>query len=343
MTPPGAPLPGLVDLQVNGFRGIDLNRDDVTADDVVALTRELWAVGVTRYLPTLITGSEARLTAAMRAIAAARRAGPALAHSIAGIHVEGPHISAADGARGAHDPAWIRPPDPAELDRWIEAAEGLVRIVTVAPELDGAAAYIDHAVRQGVAVSLGHAAPEPGDVRAAAAHGATLSTHLGNGCPPVVPRHPNHLWAQLADDRLTAMFIADGHHLPADTLTAMIRAKTPARSVLVSDAAPLAGAPAGDYETSVGGRVTVEPGGALRLAGTSLLAGSGANLLECVRWATRHLPFDAATLWAMASTTPAGLIDAPGAGGGDTVVLESDGDAWVAARTTVAGAVVHGG
>ncbi|WP_205629289.1 N-acetylglucosamine-6-phosphate deacetylase [Jiangella muralis] len=341
MTPPSGRLPGLVDLQVNGFSGIDLNRDDLAADDVVALTRELWAAGVTRYLPTLITGSEARLTAAMRAVAAARRAGPLIAHSIAGIHVEGPHISAADGARGAHDPAWIRPPDTAELDRWIAASEGLVRIVTVAPETDGAAAYIAHAVRRGVTVSLGHAAPGAADIRAAAGHGATLSTHLGNGCAPAVPRHPNHLWAQLAEDRLTAMFIADGHHLPADTLTAMIRAKTPARSVLVSDAAPLAGSPPGTYATSVGGRVTVEPGGALRLAGTSLLAGSGASLLDCVRWAAGQLPFDRAALWAMASTTPARLLGGHDASG-DSVVVEADGDAWAAARTEVTGTVVHG-
>lgn len=318
-------LPGLVDLQVNGYRGIDLNRDGLVVDDVVELTRELWSVGVTRYLPTLITGSESRLVAAMRTIAAARRTGPLMAHSIAGIHVEGPHISTADGARGAHDPAWIRPPDTAELDRWIEASEGLVRIVTVAPELVGAEPYIAHAVRQGIVVSIGHAAPGADDVRTAVRHGAILSTHLGNGCAPTVPRHPNHLWAQLAADELTAMFIADGHHLPADTLTAMIRAKTPVRSILVSDAAPLAGSPAGTYATSVGGQVTVEPDGALRLPGTTLLAGSGVNLLECVRWAGEHLPFGSAEVWAMASTTPARVLgEDRGRRGVDEVVL-SDG------------------
>jgi N-acetylglucosamine-6-phosphate deacetylase len=336
--PSGRPWPGLVDLQVNGYRGIDLNGPHLSVDDVVALTRELWAVGVTRYLPTLITGSESRLVAAMSTIAAARRADPFIAHSIAGIHVEGPYISAVDGARGAHDPAWIRVPDTGELDRWLSASEGLVRIVTVAPEVAGIGTYIAHAVRRGVIVSLGHADPEPSEVRDAIGQGATLSTHLGNGCTPTVARHPNHLWAQLAADGLTAMFIADGHHLPADTLTAMIRAKGVTRSVLVSDAAPLAGSPAGTYETSVGGQVTIEPDGALRLTGTTLLAGSGANLLECVQWSCDHLPFDAGTLWTMASASPARVLGPMG--DDDDVVLAGDGRV---ARTRLGGTVVFDG
>src|SRR5699024_958998 len=100
--------------------------------------------------------------------------------------------------------------------------------------------------------------------------GACLSTHLGNGTYPMLPRHPNHIWAQLANDGLTSMFLADGHHLPADTVTAMIRAKGKEKSILASDSAALAGKPAGTYVTPVGGQVTVREDGALNLPGTSL-------------------------------------------------------------------------
>lgn len=210
-------LPGLVDLQVNGYRGFDVNAPDVDAGTVGGLTRALWAAGTTTYLPTVITAPEPRILASIRAVVAAREADALVAHSVAGIHVEGPFISGVPGAVGAHDAGSLRPPDLAELDRWQDAAAGLVRIVTIAPELPGAAEFVAGAVERGVLVSLGHTAADAEQVRAAVDAGATLSTHLGNGAPQLLPRHPNHVWAQLADDRLTAMLITDGHHLPADT------------------------------------------------------------------------------------------------------------------------------
>lgn len=332
--------PGLMDLQVNGYAGYDVNADDVDVETLTALTHALWAQGVTTYLPTVITASEEKIAHVLSVIAAARRSDPLLAHSIAGIHVEGPSLAADDGPRGAHDARHLRDPDPAELDRWQRAAAGLVRVVTLAPERAGAAEYIAAATSQGVRVSIGHCAPEPAQIRAAVDAGASLSTHLGNGTHAMLPRHPNHLWTQLAEDRLTAMLIADGHHLPAETLTAMIRAKTPQRCVLTSDSAALAGSDPGVYPSPVGGSVEVRADGSLTLPGTGLLAGSGMSLRACLDWATEHLPFEHSELLAMAARKPAELLGLEERIDGGQDQVELDGNRVVA--VTVAGTLVHG-
>lgn len=334
--------PGLVDLQVNGFRGHDVNADDVTPDTIVALTRALWAEGVTSYLPTVITATEEKILHILAAIAEARSTDALIAHSIAGIHVEGPSLAPDDGPRGAHDIGYLRDPSVDELDRWQQAAHGLIRIVTLAPERSGSLPYIADAVSRGIRVSLGHCASSPERIREAVHAGATLSTHLGNGAHTVLPRHPNHIWAQLAADDLTAMFIADGHHLPADAATAMIRAKGIARSILTSDSAALAGSPAGDYRTPVGVSVTVSADGQLSVTGTSLLAGSGRSLRQCVAWARRALPFEDDELLAIASRNPARLLGTNINTDGDSLDVEL-GDDVVVRTVRVAGVVVHEG
>ena len=331
--------PGLIDLQVNGYVGHDVNADDVDVGTITELTRALWAQGITTYLPTVITASQDKITHVLAVIADARRSDPLLAHSIAGVHVEGPSLAADDGPRGAHDARCLRDPDIAELELWQKAADGLVRIVTLAPERAGAADYIAAATDRGVRISLGHCTPAPEQVRSAVEAGASLSTHLGNGTHAMLPRHPNHLWTQLAEDRLTAMLIADGHHLPVETLTAMIRAKTPGRCVLTSDSAALAGSEPGLYPSPVGGSVEVRPDGSLRLPGTELLAGSGRSLRECLDWATGHLPIDPEQLLAMATTTPAGLLGLGERATGGQDLVELDGDQVI--TTTVAGTIVH--
>lgn len=301
-------LPGLVDLQVNGFAGSDVNAADVSVRALGTLTAELRRHGVTAYCPTIVTAGRERIVETLRVIARARAEDPEIARAVVGVHVEGPYLAAADGPRGAHDPGQLRDPDVDELAAWVAAAPGLVRIVTLAPERPGAEAYIRAATAAGLVVSIGHTEASPEQIRAAARAGARLSTHLGNGMHQLVARHPNQLWAQLAEDALVATFIADGHHLPADTFTAMVRSKGPGRAALVSDSAALAGCAPGDYRTPVGGAVTVWPDGSLRLTGSDLLAGSARSLLDCVRWARRESPFPLAELWAMASAVPAGVL-----------------------------------
>lgn len=307
-------LPGLVDCQVNGFAGADVNAEDVSVGTIASLTRALVGEGVTSFCPTVISGSRDQILNALRVIATAYREDRLVADCVAGIHVEGPSISAEDGPRGAHRADVLRDPDPAELQEWLAASEGLLRIVTLAPERPGTAAYIRAATAAGVLVSIGHTAATPEQIHEAAASGATLSTHLGNGAHPTLPRHPNYLWAQLADDRLTAGLITDGQHLPADTVTAMIRAKGAGRVFLISDAAALAHCPPGQYRTPVGGSVTVDSDGALWLTGTRLAAGSGRSLRECLQWACANVPFGAPELLAMATSIPARLLGLPGRG-----------------------------
>lgn len=279
--------PGLIDLQVNGFGGFDVNGTEVTAEAVVELGRALAAAGTTTFVPTVITAGEEEIVASLRAVAAARAADRATREAIPFVHVEGPHLSAEDGPRGVHPLDHIRPPDVAEFSRWQRACDGLVGMVTLSPHFSEAPAYVAELCRAGVTVAIGHTAATPEQIVAAVDAGASFSTHLGNGAHAVLPRHPNHLWTQLADDRVTASFIADGHHLPADTLTAMIRAKGIERSVLVSDSVALAGFEPGDYKTPVGGTVHLSADGRLSYAGTPYLAGAARSLADGVASAVR--------------------------------------------------------
>lgn len=269
---------GLIDLQINGFRGLDLNSGDLAAGTVLSLCRELASTGVTTWLPTIITASETSIIQALEAIAASRAEHPLVADMVPGVHVEGPSISDKDGPRGAHPLAHVRPPSVAEFERWQKASGDLVRMVTLAPEHEGSPDYIKALTVRGVLVAIGHTAASPEDIHAAAEAGALLSTHLGNGAEAMLPRHPNFIWAQLADDRLTASFIADGWHLPADAFKAMLRAKGMERVVLVSDMVALAGMPAGLYEQAIGGSVEVSPEGRISVAGTPYLAGASLPL-----------------------------------------------------------------
>ena len=269
---------GLIDLQVNGFRGFDLNAGAVTPSILLSLCEELLSVGVTTWLPTIITASEASILQALEAIAKSRVDHRLVAEMVAGIHVEGPSISEKDGPRGAHPLAHVRPPSIAEFELWQQASNNLVSMVTLAPENDGSMDYIRALASQGVLVALGHTAATPEEIHAAADAGATLSTHLGNGAASMLPRHPNFIWAQLADDRLTASLIADGWHLPPDTFKSLLRAKGMERAILVSDTVALAGMPAGLYQQPVGGSVEVSPEGRIGVAGTPYLAGASLPL-----------------------------------------------------------------
>lgn len=203
---------------------------------------------------------------------------------VAGVHVEGPHIAPEDGPRGAHPAADVRAPDVAEFDRWQHAAGGLVKLVTLSPHWPEAPAYVRHLAKAGVSVSLGHTSADAAQIAAAVEAGATLSTHLGNGSHALLNRRHNHLWPQLADDRLTAMFIADGHHLTPAQLKVMLRAKGLGRSLVVSDTVALGGLPAGKYETPIGGKVELRADGFLAIDdGTgNYLAGAASPMVAAI-------------------------------------------------------------
>ncbi len=274
--------PGLIDLQVNGYGGEDVNSRRPDPEIILSLTRKVIATGVTTFLPTIVTASEIGITAALQAIAEARRRNKFVADAIPYVHVEGPNISETDGPRGAHRREHIRPPSLAEFDRWQNASDGLVGMVTLSPHFAGAEEYISKLSIRGIHIAIGHTDASQDEIRRAVNAGARLSTHLGNGIAGFIHRHTNVLWPQLAEDRLTTTMIADGHHLPDDLLKVIIRAKGKERSILVSDAVSLAGMPPGLYDTTVGGKVELHSSGRLSLAGTEFLAGAARPLKDGV-------------------------------------------------------------
>lgn len=295
---------GLVDLQVNGFGGIDFNAAGTSSALVSEVARKLAGFGTTTFLPTLITASESSIVAALKTIAAARKNDPVVAHMVPFVHVEGPSISASDGPRGAHPREHVRPPELAEFERWQAASSDLVGMVTLSPHFSDAPGFIAALVALHIRVSIGHTDASAAEIRAAVDAGAELSTHLGNGAAATLPRHPNFIWTQLADDRLTATFIADGHHLPADTFKVMLRAKGIGRAVLVSDSAALAGMPPGTYNQPIGGRVELSSDGRLSMAGTQYLAGAARTLADDVAIAIGLGGLSLADALSMASRNP---------------------------------------
>jgi N-acetylglucosamine-6-phosphate deacetylase len=299
--------PGLMDLQVNGFKGVDFNDPVTSSDRVLEAIAAMRAVGVTRLLPTLISAPLDRFTRCARAITAARSA------AIAGIHMEGPYISPEDGARGAHRREDVFPASIDDFKRRHEATDGTVRIVTVAPEVPGVLPLIEYLRTQHIVVSIGHTAATPEQVREAIRAGATLSTHLGNGCAQMLPRHPNFIWEQLAADELVADFIVDGHHLPPATVKVMVRAKTPKRSVLVTDATAAAGQPPGDYKLGAL-TVHVDDTGRVAVPGQPNLAGSALSLDRAVGNVARFAGISVEEALAMASTQPAAVVGMTPAG-----------------------------
>lgn len=304
--------PGLIDLQVNGFDGYDINADPADPAAVGALTYRLFAEGVTTYVPTIVTSSHETVARRLLAIVEARRVDPVVAGAIGYAHLEGPHISSEDGPRGVHDADQIRPPSIEEFDDWQSRSGGLVGMVTMSPHYPGSVAYIRALVARGVHVAIGHTHADDAQIEQAVQAGARLSTHLGNAAHRMLPRHPNYLWAQLAQDRLTAGFIADGHHLPDSTLTAMIRAKGLDHSILVSDAVVLAGSEPGRYRTSVGGDVELAPDGRLSHVGSGLLAGAAVSLRQGVAHAATAAGIGLAGALQLATVNPDAFVGGRG-------------------------------
>ena len=300
-------LPGFFDLQVNGFGGIDFNGPELTADRVAEAAERMRQTGVTRFLPTLITSSFAQFAASARVLT--RSSDPA----VAGIHMEGPYLSAEDGPRGAHPRQHVVAATIDDFERRQESAGGRIVLVTLAPEAPGATRLIEHLARSGVRVAIGHTAADPAQIADAVSAGATLATHLGNGCAQLLPRHPNVIWEVLARDDLYASLIVDGHHLPASTVKAMVRAKEPGRTILVTDAIAAAASPPGRYRI---GAVECELGsdGRVSLPGTPYLAGSSLTMDRAIENTARFTGLPLESVLPMATTIPAGSLGMQAAG-----------------------------
>jgi N-acetylglucosamine-6-phosphate deacetylase len=301
-------LPGLVDLQVNGYYGVEFQIAD--AASWARVTEQLPETGTTACLPTMITAPVSSLAEALRTAATFVPDLPASGARVLGVHAEGPFIAPA--RRGAHNEKWITDPTPSAVAELSEAGRGLLRLVTMAPELPGALPAIEQLLAAGVRVSVGHSDATAAQVAAAAERGARMVTHLFNAQRPLSHREPGVVGQALTDERLTSGLIADLHHVAPAVCGLAFRA-APGRIALVTDAAAAAGMPPGEY--LLGGElITLPPGdGAPPVRGDGTIAGSALRMDRAVANAVRcGLSLPAAV--AAATRIPADLIGRPDLG-----------------------------
>jgi N-acetylglucosamine-6-phosphate deacetylase len=271
--PSGTLLPGFVDLQVNGYFGEEFQAAD--ADGWARVVTRLPQTGTTAVLPTFVTAPPGALPVALRAASALIPALPARAARVLGVHAEGPFIAPA--RKGAHRAEWIAGPAPAAVDELLEAGQGVLRLVTLAPERDGALAAIDRLAGAGVLVSVGHSDATARQVAQAADHGARMVTHLFNAQRPLHHREPGVVGQALTDQRLTSGLITDLRHVAPQVCVLAFRA-APGRICAVTDASACAGMPPGRY--LLGGEpIELPPGeGEPPVRGDGTLAGSALRM-----------------------------------------------------------------
>jgi len=297
--------PGLVDLQINGYMGIDFTGPELNLEGIHELTRALWKEGVTTFLPTIISSDDERIKSNFSILSKAME-DPEIGKSIPGFHLEGPYISPVKGFRGAHLEKYIRPPDWKEFSEYQKAAGNGIKLVTLAPDMEGAIPFIRNAVGSGVNVSLGHHNGTAVDIEQAVEAGASLSTHLGNGCANMINRHHNPIWPQLAEDRLSISIIVDGYHLTKEEVRSFYKAKGVENTILVSDALDLAGLEPGEYIRD--GRTVLLTPNVIKYPAENVLMGAASPIRSCIG---NMMQFTACSLGEaiqMASANPAKLV-----------------------------------
>ena len=297
--------PGLIDIQINGYNGIDFSDPDLTTEDLKKIVNGLWEVGVTNILATVTTNSHEQLLGAFKALSNALT-DPDVSMTIPGFHLEGPYISPVQGFRGAHPEIHIRPPDLQEFKQYQDAANDKIRLLTVAPEFDGVIPLINYCDDNEIVVSLGHHNGTAEQITAAVDAGASFVTHLGNGCANMIHRHNNPLWPQLAEDRLSVGIITDGFHLNKEEVQTFYKVKGDELTILVSDAVDLAGLPPGEY-TRWGGTVVLTPD-VVKFPAENVLAGAASPISKCIGNMMRFTGCSLESAINMASRNPARLI-----------------------------------
>jgi N-acetylglucosamine-6-phosphate deacetylase len=279
----GSPFisPGFVDIQLNGFSGVNFSSPTLKPEEAIGVLAALWRTGTTTFCPTLISNSHAGLLNNIRVLEEARHIDSRFAWAVPCYHLEGPYLSPLE-SRGAHDPKLMRNPDWDEFTRLQVAAGGRIGIITLAPELPGALEFIHKASAANVVVAISHTEATPEQIHRAADAGATLSTHWGNGCPVQIHRHNNPLWAQLAIESLSVSLICDGFHLPPDVVKVAARMKGIDKCILTTDATHVANMPPGRYSL-VGTEIELLPSGQVVTADGRCMAGSSVTMNRCVK------------------------------------------------------------
>ena len=290
---------GLVDLQVNGFGGVDFNTPGLSPELFQISLEAMLSSGVSTCLPTIITGSEKHMRSCLSDIEKCRELVPLAKPMIAGYHLEGPFLSKLEGFSGCHPTKHMRNVDYDMFLRLQESSKGNIRMVTLAPEIEGSIAFIEKLVSDDIIVALGHTNASNEKINRAVNAGASISTHLGNGTAAKLNKNDNPIFAQLSEDKLFASFIADGFHLLPEILKVYLRAKGSDRIILITDA--IAGASAspgkyrfGDLEFSVGGKPEILHKNTSRPIGSvvtldqcvrNVMNWYGTSLSEAVKWA----------------------------------------------------------
>jgi N-acetylglucosamine-6-phosphate deacetylase len=315
-------VPGFVDTHVHGGGGANFSAASTTdTSTAIAMHRRY---GTTTVVASLVTASPDELLCQVTGLADDVRAG-----LLAGIHLEGPWLSTK--RCGAHQPSLMRDPDPTEIDRVLDAGEGAIRMITLAPERDRALAAIERIVDRGVVTAVGHTEATYLQTRAAIAAGATVGTHLFNAMRPINTREPGPVIALLEDSRVTVEVITDGVHVDPALYRHVTHSVGPDRVSLITDAMAATGMADGVYHL---GPVEVDVvDGLARVAGTETIAGSTATMDRVFRFAVTHsgLPRDEALMLAVrqASINPARALGLPSTGlapgaAADLVVLDAD-------------------
>jgi len=273
------------DLQVNGAFGVNFADVEMTESAFLECVEKILAKGCTRFLPTLLTSS---LEVYRRNLKLMNRLidSHGLRYALPGFHIEGPFISRLPGYVGAHEPQYVQEPSISLLEELNELADGKIALLTVAPEVPGMRDLIRRAHELGMVVSIGHSNASEDDILNS---GAETMTHLGNGLPNQLDRHHNQIWSGLANDNMTIMAIADGHHIPALMLKCYLRCKGIDKFIAVSDACGVAGMPPGLYSYYGNENAVLEPNGRFHNPAKGCLVGSSSLLNDCAEFLRREL------------------------------------------------------
>lgn len=310
--------PGLFDIQINGGWGAEFSSETLTVEQVRRIFNGVQKTGVTRFCPTLTTNAESTLLSAAETIAETLATFPEYEPLVAGLHLEGPFIAANDGPRGAHPLKYCRTDyDIGLIDRLNRASGNRLKIVTLSPEYDGAAAFIQKLTERGFVAALGHTNASPEQISAASKAGARLSTHLSNGTHPMIPKSGNYFFAELLDDALFASIIADGFHVSPLIMELIRRCKGLERLILISDQAQVAGLAPGKYSTGLCDLEMLPNGKIVLAADPRLLAAASAPLAAGVVHYCDVSKLTPAEVFPMATTRPARLMNLPAFGNGD--------------------------
>lgn len=297
-----------VDLQVNGYAGVDFNDDDLSIESFLHACCEMRLHGVSHFLPTVITDELGVMIRRISKLADLVDRDPTARQMVVGIHVEGPFISPLDGFVGAHPTAHVLPASVESALRLVDAGRGLVRLLTLAPECGDAMAVTRRLVERGVVVAAGHSDASVDQLSQAIDAGLALFTHLGNACPTLLPRHDNIITRVLShSQRLKISFIADGHHVPWFALANYVRCVPDENVIIVSDAISAAGLGPGIHRLA-GQEVQVDTDGAAWAAGREHYAGCATSLQRMEALLKEHLDVDAETCRRWMSENPGRLI-----------------------------------